>query len=112
MTEAILVLTSLPNVNIAHEFANTLVCNKLAACVSYLSDVKSIYCWQKNVQQSNEVLLIIKSTRVNYIKLEKFINRIHPYEVPEIIAIPILAGLDSYINWMMTAVSEENTTVC
>lgn len=98
--EALVVLTTVPDAEAADKLARQLIERKVAACVNILPAARSIYHWQGNVEQSNEVPLLIKTTRSCYAELEALIVGVHPYEVPEIIALPIVAGLPSYLNWL------------
>ena len=83
-----------------NSIALALVESKLAACVNILPCVQSIYRWQGVVESATEIPLFIKSTAANYPALEKLIAGLHPYETPEIIALPISQGLPAYLNWV------------
>jgi periplasmic divalent cation tolerance protein len=100
MEQAILVLTNLPDAAIAKSVARRLVEQKLAACVNCLPGVQSIYRWQGVIEEASEVTLLIKSTKDRYAELEAAIKALHPYEVPEIVAFPIIAGLSGYLDWI------------
>jgi len=104
---AILVLTNLPDIVAARSLAEHLVALRLAACVSILTPCRSIYRWQGRVENAEEVPLVIKSTTERYPALEAAIREKHPYELPEIIAVPIDLGLPAYLAW----VAAETTTV-
>jgi uncharacterized protein involved in tolerance to divalent cations/8-oxo-dGTP pyrophosphatase MutT (NUDIX family) len=84
----------------ADHLAHALVEEGLAACVNRLSAVHSVYRWQGKVEQSGEELLIIKTTKTLYAALEKRVRELHSYEIPEIIALPIVAGSEPYLNWL------------
>ena len=73
---------------------------KLAACVNILPGITSVYRWQDQMQQDSELLLIIKTCRDAYMALERRIQQLHPYEVAEIIALPLLAGSSNYLAWL------------
>ena len=77
-----------------------LVERKLAACVQILPPITSIYIWKGEVQRENEILLVAKSTRAKFDDLEEAVRAIHSYETPEIIALPIVAGSQSYLSWL------------
>lgn len=107
MEQALLVLTNLPDAEQARALAQTLVERRLAACVNIMPAVQSIYRWQGVVEQASEVSLIIKSTQARYAELEAAIVAAHPYDVPEIIALPIAAGLPAYLNWIVAETGKE-----
>jgi periplasmic divalent cation tolerance protein len=96
----LLVLTNCPDVEVADRIARTLVEQRLAACVNRLAPVESLYRWQGAVERATEVPLLIKTTRERYAEIEQAIRALHPYEVPEIIAMPVSAGLASYLRWV------------
>ena len=98
--EALLVLTNCPDEETANSIALAVVEAKVAACVNILPRVQSIYRWQGVVESATEIPLFIKSTAANYPALEKLIAELHPYETPEIIALPITQGLPAYLNWV------------
>jgi periplasmic divalent cation tolerance protein len=98
-----LVLTTLPNAEIAGRLAHELVEARLAACVNVLSPCLSIYRWQDAVQEDGEIPLIIKTTAERYAALETFLRENHPYKVPEIIAIDVNDGLPDYLRWAAAA---------
>lgn len=100
--ESLLVITNCPDEDCANAIALALVEEKLAACVNILPRVQSIYRWQGAVDSASEVPLLIKTLAAAYPALEQAIRQRHPYEVPEIIALPITAGLPAYLNWLAT----------
>jgi periplasmic divalent cation tolerance protein len=73
---------------------------KLAACANVIPGIQSIYRWKGKVVKSQEVMLILKSTKARYSALEKTIKAMHTYETPEIIALPVKEGLDRYLRWV------------
>ena len=79
-----------------------LVTKRVAACVNVLAPCHSIYRWQGAVDMAVEIPLLIKTSAVNYALVEKFILAHHPYDVPELIAIPITHGLPAYLDWLAT----------
>ena len=107
MNDILLVLTNLPNQPSAEKLAHQLIEARAAACVNQLSPCISTYRWQGNIESTNEVPLLIKTTRSAYPRLEKLIREAHPYELPEIIAVPLAAGLPAYLDW----VSSETITL-
>ena len=96
----LLVLTNLPDRATAETLAARLVEDRLAACVNILHPCHSIYRWQGEVETADEVPLLIKTTEARYPALEEAIRARHPYETPEIIAIPVLLGLPDYLAWV------------
>ncbi len=96
----LVVLTNLPNRQSAEELARFLVEDQLAACVNMLSSCRSIYRWKGEVEETDEVPLLIKTTEARYPALEAAIRERHPYEIPEIIAVPIVDGLPDYLAWL------------
>jgi len=100
MTQALLVLTNLPDAASAEALAHELVRQRLAACVNILPAVKSVYRWQGALEQAGETMLLIKTGAARYEALQAAIRAAHPYEVPEIIALPIAAGLPAYLDWI------------
>jgi periplasmic divalent cation tolerance protein len=96
----LIVLTNCPDVEVADRIARTVVEQRLAACVNRLAPVESVYRWQGAVERATEVPLLIKTTRERYADLEEAIRALHPYQVPEIIAVPVSAGLPSYLRWV------------
>ena len=100
MDESLLVLTNCPDEVVADRIALTLVEQGLAACVNRLAPVQSIYRWRGNVERAIEVPLLIKTTRERYGDVEQAIRHLHPYEVPEIIAVPLAAGYAAYLRWI------------
>ena len=95
-----LVITNCPDEETANRIALAVVEAQLAACVNILPRVQSIYRWQGAVESAVEVPLLIKTTAAAYPALEAAIRESHPYDVPEIIALPITAGLPAYLNWL------------
>jgi periplasmic divalent cation tolerance protein len=96
-----LVLITAPDITVARAIANHLVETELAACVNIISPVESVYRWEGAVQREQEILLIAK-TRMSLVEsmLVEAVKSLHPYEVPEIIALPIQAGSHNYLNWI------------
>jgi periplasmic divalent cation tolerance protein len=98
--EALLVLTNLPDEASARALAEHVVTTQLAACVNILPPCRSVYRWQGRMTNTPEVPLFIKTTRQRYADLAAAIRARHPYELPEIVAIPITAGLPAYLDWL------------
>lgn len=105
--ETLLVLTNLPDANSAHVLAEHLVDQRLAACVNILAPCTSVYRWQGAVESATEVPLLIKTTRAGYAALEAAIRSTHPYELPEIVAVPIERGLPAYLDWVAAEIAPD-----
>ncbi len=99
--DALLVLTNMPDSQSAAKLAQTLVEQKLAACVNVLSPCQSFYHWQGKLEHANETPMIIKTTKSQYQALENAILAGHPYELPEIIALHIHDGYKPYLQWLI-----------
>ncbi|HLK19300.1 MAG TPA: divalent-cation tolerance protein CutA [Bryobacteraceae bacterium] len=100
MTDKIVVFSACASVEEAARIARGLVEKRLAACVNVISGVRSIYRWQGAVEDEAEVVLVIKSSRGLFNQLRIELERMHSYEVPEAIAIPIVEGSEPYLAWM------------
>jgi periplasmic divalent cation tolerance protein len=103
--ESIIVYCTFPDADAARAAARALIEEKLAACVSILPQVESIYRWQGKIETASEVLLLIKSTTWKYQMLEARILKLHPYEVPEIVSVRIEAGNLPYLRWIEESVA-------
>ena len=97
---AIVVLTNLPDQESARSLARRLVEGRLAACVNIGASVESIYHWHGQIETGNEVPMAIKTRRVLYSEVEAAIRQIHPYEMPEVVALPISDGSAAYLDWI------------
>jgi periplasmic divalent cation tolerance protein len=106
MTEALLVLCTAPTAEVAAGLARALVEARLAACGNVLPGLRSIYRWQGRVEDQPEVLLLLKTTRASFPALRDELLRRHPYEVPEVLALPIEAGSAPYLEWLAAQVGE------
>jgi periplasmic divalent cation tolerance protein len=100
MDDVLIVLTNCPDAEAARRIALDLVEQRLAACVNQLAPVQSTYRWKGAVETAVEVPLLIKCTRERYPLVEQAIRALHPYEVPEIIAVPLAAGFAPYLRWV------------
>jgi periplasmic divalent cation tolerance protein len=98
--DAYLVITNLPDRDSAGQLAHALIEKRLAACVNVLSPCRSVYRWQGKTEDAEEFPMLIKTTRDRYTALEAAIRAAHPYELPEIIAVPLAAGLPAYLEWV------------
>lgn len=104
--DVLLVVTNLPDRETAMTLADTLIAEKLAACVNVLGTCTSVYRWQGEIERAEEIPLLIKTTVARYAVLEVAIRRLHPYELPEIIAVPVARGLPDYLNWVAAETQE------
>lgn len=100
MSEFIVIFITAPSKNEAEKIGKALVEKKLAACVNIIKDIRSIFFWKGKLSDEKEVLLIAKSKTKNFEKIEKEVKKLHSYEVPEIIGLPILMGSKDYLDWV------------
>ena len=98
-SELIVVMTTVPDLNLANDIAKTLVEEKLAACVQVMPSMTSTYIWDGKLCQESEHLVLIKTIASNYESLAARLSSLHPYEVPEIIALPAIAVEQNYLLW-------------
>lgn len=107
--EILLILTSLPDADSAQRIARLLVEQHLAACVNILAPCTSVYRWQDNIETATEVPLLIKTSLLRYPALQAALTEAHPYELPEIIAVPIHKGLPAYLSWVGAETAEHRS---
>src|SRR5580658_1627778 len=100
MTDKIVVLATCDSEKHAEQLARHLVEQRVAACVNILPKTRSIYRWQEKIEDAAEWVLLIKSRRDLFAALRTEIQRAHTYEVPEVIAVPIVDGSDAYLGWL------------
>ncbi len=98
-----LILCTCPDSEIAEQLADVLVSQQLAACINIVPGLTSVYRWQGNVTKEQEVLLLIKTTAEQYAALESAIQRHHPYELPEVIAVTVDDGSPDYLRWLSSS---------
>ncbi|HFD81400.1 MAG TPA: divalent-cation tolerance protein CutA [Gammaproteobacteria bacterium] len=98
--EVQIVYCTVPDADTGRRIAATLLEYRLAACVNLIAGVESLYRWKGEVQRDSEVLLMIKARTADYQALERRILELHPYELPEIIAVPLSDGLPAYLDWV------------
>jgi periplasmic divalent cation tolerance protein len=96
----LIIFCTCPDVATAEHIAETVVGERLAACVNIVPGLTSIYRWEGQIQRDAELLLLIKTRQAFYPLLEARIRELHPYQVPEIIALPIQAGSAAYLDWI------------
>jgi periplasmic divalent cation tolerance protein len=97
---ALLVLTNLPDRASAEKLAEALIEARIAACINILAPCRSVYRWKGAVQHDEEHPVLIKTSAERYAALEQAIRGLHPYELPEIVAVPIERGLPAYLEWV------------
>lgn len=100
MTKYLLVITTVPDAEVGQIIAEKIIEERLAACVNLSAATQSLYWWKEKITQDQEYVLSIKTTNDAYARLEEKILQIHPYEVPEIIALPISGGNKAYLDWV------------
>lgn len=100
MVDCQLILSTCPDTEVAERIADALVDQRLAACVNLVPGLRSVYRWKGQRERAEEVLLIIKSRTQDYSAVEEALRALHPYELPEIIAVPVSAGLPAYLAWL------------
>jgi periplasmic divalent cation tolerance protein len=105
MLETMVVLCSCGDSEAARRIANALVDQRLAACVSILPAIESVYRWREKIESANEALLLIKTASHRFPALQEKILELHGYDTPEIIALPVVAGLEKYLGWLGEQVS-------
>ena len=97
---ALLVVTNAPDREVAARIAEALVDKRLAACVNILSGCTSVYRWQGEIERAEEIPMLIKTRAARYAEVEATIRHLHPYELPEVIAVPLAQGLPDYLQWI------------
>lgn len=103
-SDALVVLTTVDDRELAGNLAGSIVEAHLAACVQILPGMTSVYRWQGRVESADELLLLIKTTSTAFPELESFIKANHPYQTPEILALPVKSGSDDYLDWLAGSV--------
>lgn len=108
MSEVLLVFTNVPDRSEAERIAEALITEGVAACVNVMAECSSVYHWRGKIERAAEIPVLIKTTREAYPRLENILRKLHPYELPEIIALPISAGLPEYLNWVAQETNTRN----
>ena len=98
--ELLLALSTFPDAQIARSISRQLVEQKLAACANIGGGVESIYHWQGKIEEGQETLVFFKTTRSRFEEFQQVLRSLHPYEVPEIVAVSVAAGLPAYLQWV------------
>ncbi len=99
-TDVLVVWVTVPSSIVAKTFSKEIIAQRLAACVAILPPITSVYTWQGELETADEALLMIKTTQARYPALEAWVQANHPYDVPECIATPVVAGLPAYTQWV------------
>lgn len=100
MIELIIIFTNFPDKKGAVAFAETVIDQRLAACVNILNPCTSIYRWQGTIESTEEIPVLIKTRQQHYDQVEQLIKMMHPYELPEVVMVPIKGGLPAYLQWL------------
>lgn len=108
----VIVLCTCADASVALNLARRLVDTRLAACVNILPGVTSVYAWEDKVESSAEHLLVIKTEAELFFGVQEFIKQNHSYELPEVIAVPILHGLPDYLKWISAWVISDSSGSC
>jgi periplasmic divalent cation tolerance protein len=98
--ETLLVCSTFPEIETARRIARQLVTENFAACANIIPAVESIYRWQDKIEDAPETLVLFKATAARYLAFQEKLRALHPYEVPEIICLPISGGLPEYLQWV------------
>jgi len=101
VSDAIVVFMTASNGEEAARLADMLVGSHLAACVQILPEIESVYRWQGKIERAAEILLLAKTTKSKFEELEREVRALHSYDTPEIIAVPVVAGSASYLDWLI-----------
>jgi periplasmic divalent cation tolerance protein len=98
--QALIVLITFPDESTAREITGQLVTHKLIACANLMPRIRSIYLWEGELQDDSETLAICKTTPERFEEVKEAVAQAHPYDVPEVIASPVVAGLEPYVDWV------------
>ena len=101
-----IVVTTCPTPEVATQLANEIVEQQLAACVNIIPSIKSVYKWKGKIEHDEESLLIIKTMKQQLAPLEKLVLKLHPYETPEFISMPIESGSKAYLDWITASLEK------
>ncbi len=104
--EVIQVVSSTPTAEDAERIGQQLIEQRLAACVQVVGPIRSIYRWEGKVETANEWLCLVKTRRELFNEVEQAIRSLHPYEVPEILALPIACASGAYVDWLLQATQQ------
>ncbi len=104
MSEVRVCLCTAPDADVAAALAKGLVEQRLAACVNIVPQIRSVYRWEGEVHDDSEVLLIIKTSDTRFVQMRDWLVEAHPYDVPEVLALPIDDGAPAYVKWVLASV--------
>jgi periplasmic divalent cation tolerance protein len=107
MTDQIVVLCTCASEEDGERLARALITGRLAACVSVVPGVRSFYRWQGEIEDSSEFLLLIKTSRDRFDALREAVEKLHSYAVPEVLALPVVAGAPNYLAWLVESLASE-----
>ena len=99
--EVKIVICTFPNMEKARQIATVMVQTQLVACVNFIPNIQSIYCWEGKLEEEEEVMAVFKTSAVRYSELEVKIAEMHPYELPELVVVDVAGGLPAYLNWVL-----------
>lgn len=111
MTDKVVVFVTCGSAEEAKRIARALVEERLAACVNISSPIRSLYRWEGQVCDDQEVLLVIKTARALFDRVRRAVEKRHSYQVPEVICLPVIDGAPNYLNWLSAAVSPDTGTI-
>ena len=106
--DIIVIYCTVPEKKLAKNITKVLMKHKLAACVSMIDNVKSVFSWEGEICEEKEILMMIKTRRTHYGKVKLVIEDMHPYNVPEIIALPIVDCSEDYLKWLVRETEPQN----
>jgi len=106
----ILIIITVPDAKSANKISAMLVEQRLAACVNTITGVTSLYRWEGELNSDEELILLVKTASDNFDKISMAVKSIHPYDLPEIIAVPVVAGFSPYLKWVKDESSDDSTT--
>ncbi|MDO9119766.1 MAG: divalent-cation tolerance protein CutA [Nitrospira sp.] len=106
-SEIIVVFVTVPGLKEGSRISRAVLTSRLAACVNVIPGIRSMYQWKGKLVQEKEAMLVMKTTRLRYRKLEQKIKQLHPYELPEVIAIPLICGSSQYTEWVTREVANK-----
>jgi periplasmic divalent cation tolerance protein len=107
--EIVVVLATVPSYDVGKAIARELVAKNLAACVNILPALESVYEWEGRVEESSEALLVIKTTKGSLESLTSELVKAHPYDLPEVIALPVIGGHAPYMEWVRSMTESKRT---
>jgi periplasmic divalent cation tolerance protein len=107
MTEVLILVCTCPDAATARRLAGGLLESKLAACVNILPEIRSMYRWQGELHDDGEALMVVKTVQRAYAEVEAWLLQHHPYDVPEVLAVPVQAGSAAYLEWVQNEIETQ-----